>query len=117
MGLLSCFNQNPVSDNFKKLICSYDENSINLIMSKSELIKGFKKIDSIKCAQDLNIGSQWFTLRRDNKQSSPIILKIEERNLIPEILEGVKQGDTIEFTMLCNIEYIQRRTKIIKIAN
>jgi hypothetical protein len=61
--------------------------------------------------------SLWFILRRDGMQSIPIILKIEEKDQIPEILQGIKQGDTIEFTMICNIEHIQRRTKIIKIAN
>lgn len=86
-------------------------------MSKTEMINGFNEIDTINCVQELNIVSLWFTLLKDNRQSKPIIVKFESRKEIPKILENIKQGDTIEFTMLCNIEYIQRRTKMIKVIN
>lgn len=117
MILIKIFSQNPITEKFTKLICSYDEKSINMVMTKAELINGFKKIDSLNCTEELNIVSLWFTLRRDNEQSKPIILKFENRHQIPEILDGVKQGDFIEFTLICRVETIQRRTKIIQIAN
>ena len=117
MGLLVFFNQNQISEKFNRLICSYDENSINIVLSKDELIKGFKKIDSVKCIEELNIQSLWFVLRRDNTQSKPIIIEFENRNQVPELLESIKHNDSIEFTIICNTEFIQRRTKIIKISN
>jgi len=107
---LMFFISNKPSDNFVKLICDYDFNSLSVVISKKDLKQGFKRIKEIECAIDEGLSTIIFLYNQE-----PRIFKSKDFDQIPKFVSKLRKGDLVELTLIFSKSPMMRRNKMIKI--